>query len=574
VKPLNILIVDDQPGKLVAYEAMLAELGENLIKASTPSEALARLLRDEIAVILMDVSMPEMSGFELAAMIREHPRHQRTAIIFVSAIHLSDGDMMKGYERGAVDYVSVPVIPEILRAKIRVFSELFRKTEQLEQLNDELEQRVRSRTTDLEASLERLRESETRLRLQAQALAEADRRKDEFLAMLAHELRNPLAPICNALELLRRVGQSPQQLDWIRSVVDRQVRHLVRLVDDLLDANRISRGKILLAPAPVDLNQLVLEAVESVRSEDPAQHQFEVSLAPLPIVVHADAVRLTQVFVNLLGNAMKFTPKSGQITVSVRDLGDHGQVRVEDTGQGMAADELEHIFEMFYQGGGAIESAKGGVGLGLTLVEKLVTLHGGTVSAASEGVGRGSQFTIRLPASERPKPDANRGAPAARASRAAFSQAIRILVVDDNRDAAESLARLLRMDGAEVTVAYNGDRAVELASSIQPEVALLDIGMPVLDGYAAARAIRGRAGGDGVLLVAMTGWGQEDDKRRTREAGFDAHLVKPVALDALMEVLASGPAIARMQLRLAGPAPGIVAKEYVERILQDRPASI
>ncbi len=263
--PVNILMVDDQPAKLLAYEAMLEQLGENLIKANTAREALAHLLKDDVAVVLMDVSMPDVDGFELAAMIRQHPRCQRTAIIFVSAIHMSDIDMVKGYETGAVDYVSVPVIPEILRAKIRVFIELYRKTDELKRLNEELEARVRARTDDLEASLRRLRESESRLRLQGEALAQADRRKDEFLAMLAHELRNPLAPIRNVVELMRRSGKSDKEFEWIRDIVDRQVTHLMRLVDDLLDASRISRGKVALARSIIDLNRLTSDAVESTR---------------------------------------------------------------------------------------------------------------------------------------------------------------------------------------------------------------------------------------------------------------------------------------------------------------------
>jgi signal transduction histidine kinase len=536
MESVNILMVDDQPAKLLAYEAMLDELGENLIKANTAREALGHLLQDDIAVVLMDVSMPDIDGFELAAMIRQHPRCQRTPIIFVSAIHMSDIDQVKGYETGAVDYVSVPVIPQILRAKIRVFIELHRKTVELKRLNDELEERVRARTNDLEASLLRLRESETTLRLQGEALAEADRRKDEFLAMLAHELRNPLAPIRNAVELLRQSGNTKSQLEWIRNIVDRQVTHLVRLVDDLLDASRITRGKMTLAPSVVELNRLIADAVESTRALAAQDHQFVLTLPSAPIYVDGDAVRLTQVFVNLLGNAVKFTPKGGEISLRVENQADHVDVQIKDTGQGIAAEDLAHVFEMFYQGAGSTHRDKAGLGLGLTLVQKLVQMHGGTVSAHSAGPGTGSEFSVRLPvvaAVEEDVASATHAAPPRENARR------RILVVDDNRDAVESLAELLRLDGNDVEVAFDGEAAIKVASRFQPDVVLLDIGMPVVDGYTAAKTIRRESNGRGMRLVAMTGWGQPDDKRRAFEAGFDAHLVKPISIDSLLNLLSS-----------------------------------
>ena len=534
MNPVNILMVDDQPAKLLVYEAMLGELGETLIKANGAREALAHLLNDDIAVVLMDVSMPEIDGFELAEMIRQHPRCERTAIIFVSAIHMSDIDKVKGYESGAVDYVSVPVVPEILRAKIRVFIELHRKTAELKRLNDELEERVRARTNDLEASLRNLQESETRLRHQGEALAEADRRKDEFLAMLAHELRNPLAPIRTAVELLRREVGSTKDLEWVTNIVDRQVTHLVRLVDDLLDASRISRGKMALTRKVVELNELIADAMESMRAAGGRDRELVVELARAPIYVDADAVRLTQVFLNLLNNAVKFTPSAGRITLSVDSVGDQVDVSVKDTGQGMAADELAHVFEMFYQGGRG--DNKAGLGLGLTLVEKLVHMHGGTVHAQSPGPGLGSKFSVRLPVVAAPAAEDAQARPASIESAGAGR---RILVVDDNRDAVESLAELLRMSGSEVDVAFDGQAAIERASTFLPEIVLLDIGMPIVDGYKAAKAIRRDAHGREMLLIAMTGWGQSEDKKRAMDAGFDAHIVKPVSIDSLLDLFSS-----------------------------------
>ena len=534
MNPVNILMVDDQPAKLLVYEAMLGELGETLIKANGAREALAHLLNDDIAVVLMDVSMPEIDGFELAEMIRQHPRCERTAIIFVSAIHMSDIDKVKGYESGAVDYVSVPVVPEILRAKIRVFIELHRKTAELKRLNDELEERVRARTNDLEASLRNLQESETRLRHQGEALAESARRKDEFLAMLAHELRNPLAPIRTAVELLRREVGSTKDLEWVTNIVDRQVTHLVRLVDDLLDASRISRGKMVLTRKVVELNELIADAMESMRAAGGRDRELVVELARAPIYVDADAVRLTQVFLNLLNNAVKFTPSSGRITLSVDSVADQVDVRVKDTGQGMAADELAHVFEMFYQGGRG--DNKAGLGLGLTLVEKLVHMHGGTVQANSAGPGLGSEFSVRLPVVAAPAAEHAQARPASIESAGAGR---RILVVDDNRDAVESLAELLRMSGSEVDVAFDGQAAIEKASTFLPEIVLLDIGMPIVDGYKAAKTIRRDANGREMLLIAMTGWGQAEDKKRAMDAGFDAHIVKPVSIDSLLDLFSS-----------------------------------
>ena len=325
-------------------------------------------------------------------------------------------------------------------------------------------------------------------------------------------------------------------LHWITNIVERQVTHLVRLVDDLLDASRISRGKMVLTRHVLELNGLIADAVESMRAVEGREHELVVSPAPSPIYVDADAVRLTQVFLNLLNNAVKFTPKAGRISLSVEAAPDHVVVRISDTGQGIAANDLARVFEMFYQGTSGGDKA--GLGLGLTLVQTLVDMHGGTVSARSQGPGLGSEFSVRLPVVAAP---AHVNAQAGRTVAANGGARRRILVVDDNRDAVESLAELLRMSGSEVDVAFDGEEAIKAASEFQPEVVLLDIGMPIVDGYTAAKAIRRQSNGRGVWLVAMTGWGQAEDKRRAMEAGFDAHLVKPVSIDALLHLLSSFP---------------------------------
>lgn len=535
---LNILMVDDQPAKLLTYEIMLAELDENLIKAHTASEALTHLLKEEIAVVLMDVNMPELDGFELAELIRQHPRCNRTAIIFVSAVHVSDLDRVRGYKTGAVDYVSVPVVPDILRAKLRVFIDLYRKTTELERLNRTLEERVSTRTAALQESISQLRISERRLRLKGEELAEADRRKNEFLAMLAHELRNPLQPIRTAIELLRRPDTAPAQLDWGRDVIHRQVNQLVRLVDDLLDASRITSGKLTLRKETIELAQVITAAVEATRPFAQSRRMdIAVDVPPSRIHVHGDAVRLTQVFLNLLNNAVKFTPSGGSVAIRVEHACDEALVRVTDNGAGISTADLTHIFETFYQGQTSAEDAQGGLGLGLALVRQLVELHGGSVTAHSAGAGHGSEFSVRLPATM-----AAGSSPAEadlQAAVAAPACTCRILVVDDNRDAAESLALMLQMVGNDVTTVFNGADAIAAMNEFKPDVVLMDLGMPELDGYQAAKMIRSGPRGDEVVLIAITGWGNDSDRKKSQDAGFDRHLVKPVMPTDLLALLGS-----------------------------------
>lgn len=532
-KPVNILMVDDQPAKLLSYEAVLGPLGENLIKASSGTEALETLLRTDIAVVLIDVHMPDLDGFELAQMIHQHPRHQRAAIIFVSAVHMTDIDRLRGYEVGGVDYVSVPIVPEILRARVSVFADLYRKTQELEHLNAELERRVKERTSELEASTERLRESED-------ALRETDKRKDEFLAMLAHELRNPLAPIRNAVEYLRMRAEADPSVRWSHDVIDRQVDHLTRLVDDLLDVNRITRGRLEIRRERSDLGEILRCAVDTIQAAIQERGQgLHVSLPAEPVWMNADVVRMTQVFLNLLDNASKFTPEGGSIWITAERAGDHAIVRLKDTGAGITPEELPQLFQMFYQIRRSTAGTQGGLGIGLALVRLLVELHGGTVEAMSEGYDRGSEFVVRLPAL------ADAAAPGWKEVAEPGEQAVvarRVLVVDDNVDSAESLAMLLRLGGHEIETAYDGIQAVESAERFKPDLILLDIGLPRLDGYDAAVRIRERTNGRGVVLVAVTGWGQDEDRRRTREAGFDAHLTKPVDMAALSRLLATLPA--------------------------------
>jgi signal transduction histidine kinase len=521
---VNILLVDDQPSKLLTYETILGELGENLIKVSSASEALQCLLENEIAVVLVDVCMPDLDGYELAAMIRQHPRFQKTSIIFVSAVLMTDLDRLRGYECGAVDYVPVPVVPAILRAKVSIFAELFRKTRALERLNSELEERVAERTSALEAT--------------TQALQEANHRKDEFLAMLAHELRNPLAPIRTAVQLLRLKELTETHRNRARDVIERQVEHLVNLINDLLDVSRITRGMITLQLEPVLVGAIVARAVETARPAiDAHRHFLEIDMPDELISVEGDTTRLVQVIANILHNAAKFMDPGGRIRLSARRDGQFVAIRISDTGIGIAPELIPRIFELFTQVHSKSERAQGGLGIGLALVRRLTEMHGGSVSVKSAGPGRGSEFTVRLPVMASPlavlsKLNKEPG-------EVPEIEPRRILVADDNHDAAEALSLQLQLAGHDVRTAHDGLEALAMATTFDPDVVLLDLGMPKMDGYEAARQLRLRSTeGRKLTLIALTGWGQQQDRDRTADAGFDAHLVKPVAEAQLFRALA------------------------------------
>jgi PAS domain S-box-containing protein len=649
-KPVNILLVDDQPGKLLSYEAMLDDLGENLIRATSGDEALQQLLKTDVAVVLMDVCMPEVDGFEMAAMIRKHPRFQKTAIIHVSAVNLTDVDRLRGYNSGAVDYVSVPIEPEVLRAKVKVFADLYRQTEELEQTNRELGRRVTESTEQFEATAARLRHTEESFRLLAETipsivwtadpdgaityanqrwfdycgvpaehnegswpalvlhpddrerrhaewqrslregrefeievrkrrhdgvyrwfltravphrgvdgkvigwfgvttdihdqkvlgeqLREADRRKDEFLATLAHELRNPLAAISGALHVLRHPKRSEAQALSGMDVIDRQVSHLARLVDDLVDVNRITRDELELRREAVDLAGVVRAAVDACRSLDDGGRELTVALPLEPIHLQADGIRLTQVLLNLLTNAVKYTQPKGRIQIAAERDGDAVVVRVRDDGIGVAPEALPRLFEMFYQADRSLERARGGLGIGLTLARNLVELHGGTLELRSDGLGTGCEAVMRLPRLADPPLGS---APGAFVDGTTAATPRRILIADDNADAAKSLAVLLQLAGHEVEWAADGEAAVAAAARFAPEVAVVDLAMPRLNGYAVARRIREEPWGRNVLLVALTGWAKEEDRKRTKDAGFDVHLVKPASPAEILELISRQP---------------------------------
>ncbi|HEY6863813.1 MAG TPA: PAS domain S-box protein [Burkholderiales bacterium] len=373
-------------------------------------------------------------------------------------------------------------------------------------------------------------------RKHVEALEEGRRQMSEFLAMLGHELRNPLAPIRNAVHVMSRKKLDPTASEWCRDVIDRQVSQLARLVDDLLDVTRITSGKIIVHKMPIDLNLAVERAIESSRPVlDARRHTLKVRLADEPVTVEGDMVRLSQAILNLLNNAAKYTPEGGVVSCAVRRDGANAVVSVRDNGVGIPRDLLPKIFELFVQGDRSLDRSEGGLGVGLTLVDRLVRLHGGTVHAESAGPGMGSEFVVRLPLAEQAA--AGSGQDTRKAPEAAES-ARRVLVVEDNRDAADTLAAAVRSWGHVVQVAYDGTSALEAARDFRPDVALLDIGLPGLNGYQLADRLKSHFGEDELLLIAVSGYAQEEDLERSLNAGIARHFAKPVDLELLRELLA------------------------------------
>jgi len=380
-----------------------------------------------------------------------------------------------------------------------------------------------------------LRDSEERLRLAVAALRDMDRRKDAFLATLSHELRNPLAPIRNAAEVLASPRLTPMQLRWTQSVIQRQAAHMASLLDDLLELTRITQGKLQLRKQPCSIQSIVEAAVETARPLlEKKRHELRMRVPDdIPPFI-ADPVRLAQALSNLLTNAAKYTDAGGWIELSVR-LDERLTIAVQDNGIGIPAGQLENLFTMFSQIPSAIGRSEGGLGVGLALVKGLAELHGGTVEAQSDGAGKGSRFFITLPFEAGPQTES----PVEEGGAVIPSGKLRVLVADDNRDAADTLSMLLSMEGYEVRTVYGGRAAVSAAETFRPDVALLDIGMPEMDGYMAAKDIRQRRFGVDIYLVAITGWGQQDDKRRALEAGFATHVTKPVDPKLLRDLLRS-----------------------------------
>lgn len=506
---VNILIVDDLPEKLLVYRTILEDLNQNLITASSGEEALKLVLKHEFAVILLDVNMPGVDGFETAALIRGRKKSSRTPIIFLTAF-MDEMNTAQGYASGAVDYLPTPVVPEVLRAKIRVFIELFQMRQQAAAQAEE--------------------------RAKREAAEESDRRKDEFLATLAHELRNPLAPLRNALHLLQLSELRPDMVTKAHEMMNRQLQHMVRLVDDLMDVSRITRGKIDLRMENITLNEAIENAVDTARPLiEERNHKLKVDIRDPSIHVKADLVRLSQIFANLLNNAAKYTDPGGEISLTAEQVGNQAVVRIKDTGIGISSDRLPDVFDMFMQIDSSLTRSQGGLGIGLTLVKNLIEMQNGEIEARSEGLDSGSTFTVKLPALKQkgslhtiaetltPQKEAENG--------------LRILIVDDNEASAQTLGWMLEMEGHKIFLQFNGHDAIETAKHITPDVVLLDIGLPKMSGYEVCKILRQQPSLKDTVFIAQTGWSQEEYKRRSKEAGFQHHLVKPVIASNLQSIL-------------------------------------
>ncbi|MEZ4408692.1 MAG: response regulator [Polyangiales bacterium] len=729
---VDILVVDDSRNNLLAVEAMLADLGQNLVFAQSGRDALRHLLEQDFALALLDVQMPELDGFETARIIRTRERTRHMPIIFLTAYGKSDEQIARGYELGAVDFLFKPLVPEILKAKVQAFVELSRKSEEIkrqaqllregekreherrlaeaaqrweaERLREEMARERRNAETLAATVAEReraevaLQRSNQRLRLLADVanllllsarpedvlggiferlgahlglelfvcyltdddgqgfrlgphnfpetddidpakgdgcplarhvasgrevvigewvqlgdsrplalarakgmracvglpllarerllgtlafctresdtvdpdavpmlnavcdqvamaverarlidelslrnvdLAEMGRRKDEFLAILAHELRNPMAPIVNAVQVLRLPSVTPEAASRSRDAIDRQIHHMVRLVDDLLDVARITSGKISLRRERVSLASVVSDAVQTTApSVEQRGQRLSLSLPPTEVTLWADPTRIAQVIANLLNNASRYSPAGSNIALTCAVADEVVEVRVRDRGTGIEPEMLDQVFELFVQAGRKVGQSQGGLGLGLSLVKSLVELHGGTVEARSEGLGMGSEFVVRLPLTPGEASDEEAPREPAQSFPPAEPDAgLRVLVIDDNADVREILRDYLELRGHTVEVAEDGQSGIDLALSSRPQVALVDIGLPGLDGYEVAAAIRARAPDLAIRLIALTGFGRPEDRRRAMDAGFDAHLVKPVDPEQVHQLL-------------------------------------
>ena len=649
VERAAILIVDDLPEKLLVFRTILEDLGHDLVCARSGSDALREVLRTEFAVILLDVNMPDIDGFETATLIRRYKPSAHTPIIFITS-YADEMQTTRGYSLGAVDYILSPVVPEVLRSKVKVFVDLHLMQRRLRRRADErvalaaaeaartvaeentvrsdflarasgvlsgsldvevvgrrlvdlvvpqfaakarvvlldeagpepdrppgapegFDEGASSRALPLEAggrplgmllidagladadwatirdlaergaiALENARlyrslqdEIEERRDIEAR-LHESNRRKDEFLAMLSHELRNPLAPIRTALEVIRRLAPPEPKLAWATEVTGRQITHLTRLVEDLLDVARINQGKIVLQVDTVDLRAVLAHGVETVRPFlESRRHQLVRAVPDAPVWMRGDFARLSQVVANLLNNAVKYTEEGGLIELSLA-VSSEGQavITVDDNGIGIDSDLLPNVFELFEQGKRTLDRSQGGLGVGLTLVRRLVELHKGTVEVSSEGPGRGAQFRVRLPCmSEAVTGD---GGASTEPEHVAGTRC-RVLVVDDNHDAAEAAAVFLSLAGHEVKAVGDGLEALASAPVFAPDVVVLDIGLPGMDGYEVARRLRLVPETRASLLVALTGYGQQGDRERAERAGFDHHLTKPAEPNELLALI-------------------------------------
>jgi len=501
---LVALVVNDDEATRYVLSKTLTAAGYHVAEAATGQEGLARA-REGADVIVLDVKLPDVDGFEVCRRLKADPATAFIPVLQTSAAYITAESRAQGLDSGADGYLVQPFEAIELVATL--------------------------------AALLRARRAEAELRAHAVALAEADRRKDEFLAMLAHELRNPLSAIGAALAVQEARARGDETSVRVQETLTRQTRHLARLVDDLLDVSRITHGKIELRRGVVDLVELTRRALDAAEPLlESRGTRLEVTLPSAPLPVDADVLRIEQVIVNLVGNAAKFSPPGAavEVTLASEDLPPTAVLRVRDRGIGIDPAMLESIFDMFVQVDQSAARSRGGLGIGLTMVKKLLDLHGGTVAAHSEGEGRGATFTIRLPLAAA----ASAGETPVRPSSAA-SRPRRVLLIEDNVDITDFIRIQLEMWGHEVSVAHDGPSGLEAALSWRPDLALVDVGLPGMDGYELAQRIRVDSARTDIRLVAMTGYGRPEDRARALAAGFDDHLVKPVDPGQLQELLHS-----------------------------------
>lgn len=519
----KILVVNDDPASLLALSSLLSqwvnESPYEIVTARSGEEALRHVLQDDFAMILLDVNMPGMDGFETAEAIHARPRSSAIPIIFITAYHADEMNRLKGYQKGAADYLFTPIIPQILRAKVTVFVALARKNLELRQQALKLNQR----TDELIATNARL---SIEIKERWQAVRE-NKAKDDFLAMLGHELRNPLNAINSAIAVIGFAGVNAESANRARAIIARQSRHLSRIVDDLLDLSRVMSGKIMLSRQPMELGALMESCVDTLRTTGRTAG-YELDIDTELAWVDADPTRIEQVITNLLDNAFKYTPRGGAI--SIRAGLEEGKVVLEirDSGVGIAADLLPHVFDVFVQGESSLDRAQGGLGIGLALVRQLIELHGGSIEAHSDGPGLGSTFIVRLlsaaPALVRQ--------PAAQVGTNALQ--CRILLIEDNEDGRDMMSTMLAEYGHVILEAADGLEGLRIAAQGAPDIALIDIGLPTIDGYEVARRLRADPATAEIRLIALTGYGLAEDQRLAMEAGFDLHLVKPVNFEHLL----------------------------------------
>ena len=551
----RILIVDDLPEKLLVYRTVLEELDAELVVARSGTEALRSILNDEFALILLDVNMPDMDGLETASLIRRYRRTERTPIIFITA-YADELQTSRGYELGAVDYILTPINPHVLRSKVRVFIDLYRAHAELASSHQALEHRVGERTHELRHSNERLQaEIEERRRIEAEREAllrreqvlraeaeELSRLKDEFLATMSHELRTPLNAIFGWVTLLRTGRLDAPTEERALETIERNARAQKRLIEDLLDVSRIVTGKVTLELAVVDPRRIIEASVETMM---PAAQAKGLALVPLLDAgvgpLRGDPARLQQIVCNLLSNAIKFTPLGGRVEIVLARRGTEAEISVRDTGQGIKPEFLPYVFDRFRQEDGSISRRHGGLGLGLAIVRHLIELHGGTISAASDGEGKGATFTLRVPirsaAAAGQSAESRQTAPAS----AAPLGGVHVLVVDDDAGAREVIAQILESLGARVSLAASGSVALTLLFERKPHVLVADLGMPEMDGFALieqVRALDPNLGGR-IPAVAVTAYATLQDRLRALHAGYQNHIAKPVEAEELAAVIAS-----------------------------------